>query len=92
MKEGEDEPVVTYQVPDICFVIDCSGSMHGGKIRAVIEGSKVLVENILNNYPETKMSIVAFTTGAKILVNSSNDKDELMNGINRLWARRWYKN
>ena len=92
MKEGEDEPVVTYQVPDICFVIDCSGSMRGGKIRAVKEGTKVLVDNILEKYPETKISLVAFTTSASVLVNSSNDEATVRAGINRLWASRRNKN
>ena len=160
MKEDTEEPVVKYQVPDVCFVIDVSGSMssfvldmslltkeeketanqlyqeyleaekaledymeetgydprdgpptpeaeeleaevnlayhqydsfvlkHGGvrrnRLEIVKEGTIELISNLLDRYPEMKISLVTFATNPSIKIEASSNKELIIKTINSL--------
>lgn len=135
MKEGENEPVVTYQVPDVCFVIDVSGSMdsfsdlsmlteeektiyqsiideadwfwsEGGymeaddlyyeareyaiscgartRLQIVQDGAQNLISNLLDKYPNMKISLVTFESNVNTVIEFSSDKETIIEKIKGL--------
>lgn len=66
------------EIPDVCLVIDVSGSMSGTRLNIVKEGGTELINKLFDYYPEIKISIVTFETNVKTLVKSSNNRNELL--------------
>lgn len=72
------------EIPDVCLVIDTSGSMDGRRIRIVREGGAALINKLFDYYPEIKVSIVTFESHVRTLIQSSNDRNALLRVIRNL--------
>lgn len=81
--EGEGT-VIVGDIPEICFVIDRSGSMSGKRLSQVKNGATVLINKLFDKYPTIKMSVVTFETRVQTLLVSSNDRNQLINTINNI--------
>lgn len=72
------------EIPDVCLVIDTSGSMDGRRISIVREGGAALINKLFDYYPEIKVSIVTFESHVRTLIQSSNDRNALLRVIRNL--------
>ena len=72
------------EIPDVCLVIDTSGSMDGNRIRIVREGGAALINKLFDYYPEIKVSIVTFESSVRTLIQSSNDRNALLRVVRSL--------
>lgn len=70
---------------DLALVIDTSGSMQGEPIQYVREGLVRMLDDIR---PEDRISIVAFSDGAEVLVEAAggDDIEQIQDAIDRLVA------
>lgn len=74
------------EIPDVCIAIDVSGSMSGRGISVVKSGMQVLINRLMDYYPEMPISIVSFNSSARIRIQGSNNRQALLNTINGLGA------
>lgn len=84
------------ELPDVVLVLDVSGSMDwNGRIGAMKNGAKALVDNLLNMYPDMNIGVVHFNNcfgswwdfSAKELVHLTNDRNLLKSRIETLYAK-----
>lgn len=75
------------EIPDVCIAIDVSGSMSGRGISVVKSGMQVLINRLMDYYPEMPISIVSFNSSASIRIQGSNNRQALLDTINGLRAR-----
>ena len=69
---------------NILLVIDTSSSMNDGKLDKIKEASKALIESKISD--NNKFGMITFNTSSDILVNLTNDKNELISQIDSLTA------
>ena len=50
------------------------------------------IENVLEKYPETKISLVAFDHNALVRVTSSNNKETIIEGLNHIEDKLFRRN
>lgn len=74
------------EIPDVCLAIDVSGSMRGRGISVVKSGMTVLINKLMDYYPEMRISIIAFNSYARIKIQNSNNRNALLSAINSLGA------
>ena len=62
---------------DIMLIADVSGSMDGSRVNAVEEGANKLIDELIVDGNDNKISIISFGTNAKIESDWSRDKEDL---------------
>lgn len=62
---------------DVVLVLDISGSMSGTPMQQTRESGVKFVETVLDQSPSTRISIVAYSSSAKVLAESNTSKSEL---------------
>lgn len=62
---------------DIMLIADVSGSMDGSRVNAVEEGATKLIDEMITDDNDNKVSIISFGTNAKIESDWSRDKEDL---------------
>ncbi len=72
------------ELPEVAIVIDRSGSMGGSGMSTVKSGMNVLINKLLDYYPNMKISIISFNGGASLHIRSSNNRSALLSVINGL--------
>ncbi len=80
---AKDEPE---ELPEVAIVIDTSGSMSGSGISVVKSGMNTLINKLLDYYPDMKISIITFNSGASVRISSSNNRAQLLSAISGMRA------
>ncbi len=79
----KDDPA---ELPEVAIVIDRSGSMSGSGMSTVKSGMNVLINKLLDYYPDMKISIISFNGGVSLHIRSSNNRGALISAVNSLGA------
>ena len=72
------------ELPEVCFVIDASGSMSGSRMNKVKTGMTMLVNRLFDYYPEIKISIVRFWDGTSVDIRSSNNREKVLTAVKNM--------
>ena len=75
-----------YDNVEIMLNMDVSNSMTGEKIDNVKQSSIKLIENLYNRLPGIKIGVVQFRDEANILVNPTNDSQQVIQAIQNMSA------
>lgn len=75
-----------YGNQDILLVIDTSSGMNGKKLESVKSAIKKLIENKFSKSNDNRIGIISFNTDSEIILNLTNNKDELISKIDSLTA------
>lgn len=66
---------------DVALVLDCSGSMEGMPMEETKEAAVEFVETVCTESPETRITIIQYSSGSEMVVESSNNAKHLVQAI-----------
>ncbi len=74
---------VSNAATELCLLIDCSGSMKGGKLQEVARAASSFVCRL--ELSSNSIGVVAFSTEAQTLIGLTSSASEVGNALARLW-------
>lgn len=69
---------------ELILVVDESGSMDGSRMESAKESARTLVENIFDVAENVKVSIIGFDDSARIRIEASSNKEDVLKAIDEL--------
>ena len=78
--------VSTEGTADIVLVVDTSGSMDGDRITKAKEAAKKFVDELVVPGGNNRISIITYASEPTVISGFSNDKEELSNKIDTMYA------
>ena len=73
-------------VRDVVLTLDVSGSMGGTPIEETKEAAQKFIDTVYEKSPQTRISIITYSSDAQKVVDFTNDKAKLKNAVSGIYS------
>ncbi len=73
-------------VRDVVLTLDVSGSMGGTPIEETKEAAQKFIDTVYEKSPQTRISIITYSSDAQKVVDFTNDKAKLKNAVSEIYS------
>ncbi len=73
-------------VRDVVLTLDVSGSMDGTPIEETKEAAQKFIDTVYEKSPQTRISIITYSSDAQKVVDFTNDKAKLKNAVSGIYS------